>query len=127
MKAAGRCPQQVVVSGGGTVSRRSAFREVVFGGGGTRSRSNVKHRFPVLDPTAIDAFNWRAEQALRPAVVSRKVCGGNRSPQGAETQQILASVLRTAQQRQLNPHAVLVSLLRAATPIVPLALADRAR
>lgn len=81
----------------------------------------------LFDPTAIDATNWRAEQALRPAVVTRKICGGNRSPHGAETQQILASVLRTAQQRQLNPHAVLVSLLRAATPIVPLALADRAR
>lgn len=81
----------------------------------------------LFDPTTIDATNWRAEQALRPAVVTRKVCGGNRSSHGAETQQILTSVLRTAQQRQLNPHAVLVSLLRAATPIVPLALADPAR
>jgi transposase len=28
---------------------------------------------------SIDATNWRAEHALRPAVVTRKVCGGNRS------------------------------------------------
>jgi hypothetical protein len=48
----------------------------------------------------------------------RKVCGGNRSPRDAETQQILASVLRTAHQRKLDAHAVLVSLLRARTPAV---------
>jgi transposase len=75
----------------------------------------------------IDATNWRAEQALRPAVVTRKVCGGNRSPHGAETQQILASVVRTARQRQLDPHAVLVAMLHARTPIVPMALRDRSQ
>ena len=81
----------------------------------------------LFEPTVIDATNWRAEQALRPAVVSRKVCGGNRSPHGATSQQVLASVVRTAQQRQINPHAVLVSMLRARTPIVPVALRDRAQ
>ena len=30
------------------------------------------------DP-AVDATNWRAEQAIRPAVVIRKVCGGNQT------------------------------------------------
>ncbi len=81
----------------------------------------------LFDPTVIEATNWRAEQALRPAVVTRKVCGGNRSPYGATSQQVLASVIRTAQQRQLNPHAALVSMLRARIPIVPVALRDRAR
>lgn len=75
----------------------------------------------------IDATNWRAEHALRPAVVTRKVCGGNRSTRGAEAQQILASVVRTAHQRQLDPHAVLASLLRDRTPTVPVDLRDRAR
>ena len=69
-------------------------------------------------PHAADATNWRAEQAIRPAVVTRKVCGGNRSWRGARAQQTLASVIRTACQRNLNPHAVLVSLLRATTPTV---------
>jgi hypothetical protein len=32
---------------------------------------------------------WRAEDAIRPAVVNRKVCGGNRGWYSAETQQIL--------------------------------------
>jgi transposase len=81
----------------------------------------------LFDPMTIDATNWRAEQALRPAVVTRKVCGGNRSTRGADTQQILASVLRTACQRQLNPHTLLVRLLRARTPIVPVELRDRAQ
>jgi len=71
----------------------------------------------LFDPS-IDATNWRAEQAIRPAVVTRKVCGGNRSWAGAESQQILASVIRTTTQRDLNPHAVLASLVHARTPHV---------
>src|SRR5206468_11712433 len=39
----------------------------------------------LVDPR-LDATNWRAEQALRPAVISRKMCGGgNRSRRGADT------------------------------------------
>src|SRR5206468_11669718 len=71
----------------------------------------------LFDPS-IDATNWRAEQALRPVIVTRKVCGGNRSRRGADSQQILASVIRTTWQRQLNPHSVLASLLHARTPHV---------
>ena len=71
----------------------------------------------LFDPT-IDATNWRAEQAIRPIVVTRKVCGGNRSWAGAESQQILASVIRTASQRDLNPHVVLASMLHPRTPRV---------
>jgi transposase len=74
----------------------------------------------LLDP-AIDATNWRAEQALRPAVVTRKVCGGNRTDRGAQTQQVLASVLRTIQQRQLDASEILSTLLRAPRPISALA------
>ena len=70
----------------------------------------------------LDATNWRAEQALRPAVVTRKVCGGNRSWRGAETQQILASIIQTARQRELNPHRVLAPLLRTRRPRVAVAL-----
>lgn len=73
------------------------------------------------DPT-IEATNWRAEHAIRPAVVMRKVCGGNRSAQGAATQQVLTSVLRTAHQRGLDPAPILVTLLRTPIPHVPLSL-----
>ena len=71
------------------------------------------------DPT-LDATTWRAEQALRPAVVTRKMCGGgNRTARGAQSQQILATVLRTAAQRGLDATDVLVTLLTAPTPAVP--------
>jgi transposase len=74
----------------------------------------------LLDPS-IDATNWRAEHALRPAVVTRKVCGRNRSARGAVTQQILASVLRTVHQRRLDAATVVSNLLRAQTlrPMLP--------
>jgi transposase len=78
--------------------------------------------FTFLSEATIDATNWRAEHAIRPAVVMRNVCGGNRSARGAETQQVLTSLLRTTHQRGLDPAATLVTLLRAPTPIVPLPL-----
>jgi transposase len=72
----------------------------------------------LFDPT-LDATNWRAEHALRPAVVTRKMCGGgNRTPRGAQSQQVLASILRTAQQRGLDTTDILVTALRAPRPIV---------
>jgi transposase len=72
----------------------------------------------LVDPD-LDATNWRAEQAIRPAVVTRKMCGGgNRSPRGADTQQVLASILRTAHQRGIDSSDVLTALLRAPAPIV---------
>ena len=42
--------------------------------------------FTFLWDPSVDATNWRAEQAIRPAVVIRKVCGGNRTRKGADTQ-----------------------------------------
>lgn len=75
----------------------------------------------LYDPT-IDATNWRAEQALRPAVVTRKVCGGNRTWHGAHTQEVLASLLRTSTQRHLDPLPILGSLLRDSTRRVSAAL-----
>lgn len=79
----------------------------------------------LFDPT-LDATNWRAEQALRPAVITRKTCGGgNRTARGADSQQILASVLRTAHQRGLNPTALLTTMLCAPVPVVPPALQSR--
>lgn len=73
------------------------------------------------DPT-IDATNWRAEQALRPAVVNRKVCGGNRTWGAAHTQQILMTVFRTSRQRALDPLRILGDLQRERIPRVAAAL-----
>jgi transposase len=81
--------------------------------------------FSFLIDLDIDATNWRAEQAIRPAVVNRKVWGGNRTAAGAATQQVLTSVLRTSHLRQLDASDVLVDMLCSPTPVVPLALAQR--
>jgi transposase len=73
------------------------------------------------DPT-VDATNWRAEQALRPAIVNRKVCGGNRTSRAAQTQQILMTVFRTSRQRALDPLRVIGNLLRERVPRIAAAL-----
>jgi transposase len=52
----------------------------------------------VFDPS-IEPTNWKAEQAIRPAVVNRKVWGGNRTRLGADTQQVLMSVFETCRRR----------------------------
>ena len=75
--------------------------------------------FTFLWDPSVDATNWRAEQAIRPAVVTRKVCGGNRTRRGADTQQVLASVVRTAYQRQLDLAPLIITMLRSPSPVVP--------
>jgi transposase len=83
--------------------------------------------FSFLWDTSLDATNWRAEHALRPAVVTRKMCGGgNRTARGTASQQVLATVLRTAHQRGLDATDVVVRLLSAPTPTVPAVFRDRA-
>ncbi len=68
--------------------------------------------FAFLRQEGIDATNWRAEQAIRPAVVNRKVWGGNRTWAGAAAQAVLMTVLFTARKRGQDAMAVLSQLLR---------------
>ncbi len=73
----------------------------------------------LIDPS-IDATNYRAEQAIRPAVVNRKVWGGNRTWQGARWQDILSSVIRTCEQRARNSFDFLLdALCRPPTQLLP--------
>lgn len=58
----------------------------------------------LIDPS-IPATNYQGEQALRPAVVNRKVWGGNRTPAGASAQEINMSVLQTCAQRTIDALA----------------------
>jgi transposase len=55
----------------------------------------------VFDPR-IEPANWQAEQAIRPAVVNRKVWGGNRTAAGARAQGVLMSVFETCRRRTLS-------------------------
>jgi transposase len=51
--------------------------------------------FTFLGHPEVEPTNWEAEQAIRPAVVNRKVWGGNRTWVGARAQSVLMSVLET--------------------------------
>jgi len=77
---------------------------------------HVDELFTFLSPlrrTTIDgtcyellpAANYLGEQAIRPAVVNRKVWGGNRTDRGAHAQSSLSTIVLTALQRALNPLA----------------------
>lgn len=72
--------------------------------------------FRFLREPQIDGTNWRGEQAVRPAVVTRKVCGGNRTDEGRKTQQTLGTVLRTSAQRGLDFFAVVREALCSRVP-----------
>ena len=78
--------------------------------------------FTFLSEPGLPATNWMAEQALRPAVVNRKVWGGNRTRRGARHQERLMSVLRTSRQQLEDPITILADLLRAPGSVAPLAL-----
>lgn len=74
-----------------------------------------RHRhelFTFLMYPGIEATNWPAEQAIRPAVVNRKVWGGSRTERGAHVQEILASVLATCALREQDAFSFFVDLLR---------------
>jgi transposase len=77
-----------------------------------------EHLFTFLRIPGVQATNWRAEQAIRPAVVCRKAWGGNRTWAGADTWQVLTSVLRTASQQDRDPIELLACLLQTPVPIV---------
>jgi transposase len=69
-----------------------------------------EHLLTFLKVSGVQATNWRAEQAIRPAVVNRKSWGGNRTDHGAQVQQTLMSVIRTSRQQGICPIALLTDL-----------------
>jgi transposase len=74
--------------------------------------------FTFLNCPGLEATNWRAEQAIRPMVVARKVWGGNRTARGAQTQSILVSFLQTCRQQFQPVSSLLQSLLCSSQPKV---------
>ncbi len=80
-------------------------------------RNHVRDWFWFLFDPTIDATNWRAEQAIRPAVLIRKVWGGNRTPAGGQAQSILCSVLATIKQRGASAFNWLTRTLCCPSPV----------
>jgi transposase len=84
--------------------------------GNRRFRDHLaRHREEILTflyHEDIEATNWPAEQAMRPAVVNRKVFGGNRTSAGARAQEVLGSVFATCNQNAVKALAFLSRLIR---------------
>ena len=72
--------------------------------------------FTFLADERVDATNWRGEQGIRPAVVNRKVWGGNRTDRGALVQSTMMSVLRTAAQHGVDGIEYLAARARSPDP-----------
>ena len=62
----------------------------------------------------IERTNWKAEQAIRPAVVNRKVWGGNRTAAGAQAQSVVMSVVETCRRESQAALDDISQTLRAA-------------
>jgi transposase len=69
--------------------------------------------FSFLHCPGLDATNHVSERAIRGMVIARKVWGGNRTWEGARTQQVLVSVLRSCWQQGKDAFTRVVALLRA--------------
>jgi transposase len=61
--------------------------------------NHLEEWFTFVFNPEVEATNWKAEQAIRPAVVNRKVWGGNRTSAGAKAQGILMSVFETCRRQ----------------------------
>lgn len=75
--------------------------------------------FTFLNQLDLPATNYPAEQSIRPAVVTRKICGGNRSWKGAFTQQIIASFIRTCRLQNKNVSEILIRAMCLKHPLPP--------
>jgi len=77
-----------------------------------RLRKQRPHLLRFLYVEGLDATNNQAERMLRPAVITRKTSGCNRTAGGAETHAILSSVLVTCRQQAIPILDYLVKLQR---------------
>lgn len=78
--------------------------------------NNREALFLFLERMDVEATNWPAEHAIRPAVINRKTSGGNRSDAGATAQAILTSIIRTCHQQGTSALEAFKSMLQYPIP-----------
>jgi len=78
-----------------------------------RLRRHRGELFTFLDHEGVSPYNNHAEQQMRTAVHTRKVCQQNRSLNGAKTHAILMTLFRSAQLQGLNPMEYVLQLAKA--------------
>lgn len=72
--------------------------------------------FTFVRTPGVEGTNNQAERAIRPFVISRKISGGSRSPQGSAIRCDLASVFLTWTARGLNPLTTCLAALQTPAP-----------
>lgn len=75
-------------------------------------RNHREDLFRFVDNAEVNPSNNLAERGLRPAVVMRKISGGSRSENGAETTALLLSVMQTMKMQEGNIINNMVNLLQ---------------
>ncbi len=65
----------------------------------------------------VSADNNAAERSLRPTVVSRKISGGTRSPEGGDAGSVLAALFGTWRLRGRNSYRALHHILSQPSPV----------
>jgi transposase len=82
--------------------------------------------FTFLRHPSADATTWRGEQAIRPAVVNRRVWGGNRTEVGTLAQSRMMSLMQACKQRLADPFDFICRQLTATRPLtMPLPILAR--
>ncbi len=77
-----------------------------------RLRRHRGELFTFLDHEGVSPYNNHAEQQMRPAVHTRKVCQQNRSLNGAKAHAILMTLFRSAQLQAVNPVEYVLQLAK---------------
>lgn len=75
----------------------------------------IKHTdqlFTFLQEMNVDSNNNRAERVIRPAVVTRKISGGNRSSFGSSALSIITSIIQTCKQQERDFVEVGMEIIR---------------
>jgi transposase len=75
----------------------------------------INELFVFVQYPEVPSENNPAERAIRPLVITRKVCGGTRSPKGSKTKMVLMSLLHTARARGMDPLAAIEQMLLGTT------------
>jgi hypothetical protein len=89
-----------------------------------RLNRHKQELFTFLEHEGVSPYNNHAEQQMRKPVLTRKVSQQNRSAQGANTQAILMTLLRTAELQGANPvESLLANAKNALTVKTPSGLA----
>lgn len=83
---------------------------------GRHLRRHAEELFLFLDWPGLEATNWPSEHAIRMAVINRKNSGGNRTEQGARTQSVLMSLLRTCHQQSRDLFEIVTAIMTSPQP-----------